>query len=109
MAAIDVYNVNKQGQIVLHGKVWSPPYGVYKLALSVYAYTGIKSKKRTPPLVREWVPKYVHNDEVLHIMLHNYAHLWAMQNGVSDFEFRSDRFDTHKELLHPTQYKENQS
>ena len=108
MSAIDVYSRNAQGQIVLQGKVWSPSYGG-KLALSVYAFTGIKTKRHTAALVREWVPKHVHTNATMLTMLHNYAHLWALQNGVSDFEFRIDKFDFHKYLFHPSQLKEIQS
>ncbi len=105
MSAIDVYSRNAQGQIVLHGKVWSPAYGP-QLILSVYAYVGIKSKRPAPALVRDRVLKYQYNEEVLHTILHNLAHLWAMENGVNDFEFRTDKFDIHKYLFHPSQLTE---
>lgn len=111
MSAVDVYCRNAQGQIVLQGVIWKRPVGLSPeyWALSLYAFTGIRTKRRTNPVLREFVEREAYTDATMLTMLHNYAHLWAMQNGVSDFEFRVGNFDIHKYLFHPSQLKEIQT
>lgn len=93
---------NTQGEVVLRGTVWHQING--RTALSVYAYTGIKSKRRLL-LARKHTRLYEFGPETMHTILHNMAHLWALARGVSDIDYRTDEPE-YATLYHPTELEQ---
>lgn len=100
----DRLNVNGDGAIVLQGVAWHR--GSATVVLSVYGYTGKRSKRRET--LRRIAVEDCTSRAMCDTMLHNMAMLWAMENGISNFVFTDRRFDPYKTLTHPATYREQQ-
>jgi hypothetical protein len=88
--------IDKDGDVVLLVKLWNQRYD--RKYLSVYAFTGIKSK-RMHLLHRERVGW---EDFREHVAI-NHAHLWAIRNEVAGYKVMTtaDKYN----LFHPTKEK----
>lgn len=91
--------VNQDGDVVLLVKCWRPKGDI--LYLSVYGFTGWKAK-RQHLLHRERVGYEDFKESVAT----THAHLWALRNGVSNFDV-VDKYDDIKKLFHPRKEYQN--
>lgn len=97
----------KKGEIVLRGAVWRK--SDTRTALSIYGYTGIKSK-RPLLLERTHIVSYSLTRTEMKTQLHNMAYIWALNNGIGDFVYQDKQVQDQRDLYHPSELtKENQS
>lgn len=79
----DLFCRNADGDIVILSKIWKG-YSKNHTAVTLYSVRGRKDKM-IRLLHRAEFAKAVHTDEMLVAARDTVAHLWAMQNEVSDY------------------------
>ena len=98
-ARLDLLNTDEEGTILLSGAVWR---GTNYVTLSVYAFSGIRTKRRVLVARRtEYCPDMLPRGQRPGV-LENMAALWALRRGVSDYKLQF-KWYANSELLHKTQ------